>query len=92
MTTNRMETDKGFVSSLIAVLVSRDVPPTRAEVEDKAKQLAAVFDYNGDLRSAVDEAMIAIDTRMGAGVSLVDAEANHDDEWVYKREGIGWTY
>ena len=92
MTTNRMETDKGFVSSLIAVLVSRDVPPTRAEVEDKAKQLAAVFDYNGDLRSAVDEAMIAIDTRMGAGVSLVDTEANHDDEWVYKREGIGWTY
>lgn len=92
MTTNRMETDKGFVSSLIAVLVSRDVPPTKAEVEEKAKQLAAVFDYGGDLRSAVEEAMIAIDTRMGAGVSLVDTEANHDDEWVYKREGIEWTY
>lgn len=92
MTTDRMETDKGFVSSLIAVLVSRDVPPTGAEVEEKAKQLAAVFDYGGDLRSAVEEAMIAIDTRMGAGVSLVDTEANHDDEWVYKRAGIEWTY
>lgn len=92
MTSNRMETDKGFVSSLIAVLVSRAVPPTRAEVEEKAAQLAGVFDYDGDLRSAVEEAMIAIDTRMGAGVSLVDVEANHDDEWVYKREGIEWTY
>lgn len=92
MTTDRMETDKGFVSSLIAVLVSRDVPPTRAELEEKAKQLAAVFDYGGDLRSAIEEAMIAIDTRMGAGVSLVDTEANHDDEWVYKREGIEWAY
>lgn len=36
--------------------------------------------------------MIAIDTWMGAGVSLVDNEAYHDEEWVYKREGIEWTY
>lgn len=92
MTSNRMEADKGFVSALIAVLVSRTHPPTKAEVETKAKQLAAVFDCDGDLRSAVEEAMIAIDTRMGAGVSLVDVEANHDEEWVYKREGIEWTY
>src|SRR3546814_13217045 len=28
---------------------------------------------------------------MGAGVSLIDNEADHDDEWVYKRE-IAWTY
>ena len=92
MTSNRTEIDKGFVSSLIAVLVARDTLPTKTEVEEKAKQLAVVFDYEGDLRNAVDEAMVAIDTRMGAGVSLVDVEANHDDEWVYKREGIEWTY
>ena len=92
MSSNRTEIDKGFVSSLIAVLVARDTLPTKTEVEEKAKQLAVVFDYEGDLRSAVDEAMVAIDTRMGAGVSLVDIEANHDDEWVYKREGIEWTY
>ncbi|MGA9580430.1 MAG: Z1 domain-containing protein, partial [Allosphingosinicella sp.] len=87
-----MEADKGFVSALIAVLVQRSEPPTKAEVEAKAEQLAAVFDYDGDLRSAVEDAMVAIDTRMGAGVSLVDVEANHDEEWVYKREGIDWTY
>ena len=92
MTSNPMETDKGFVSALIAVLVARTEPPTKAEVEAKAQQLAIVFDYDGDLRNAVEEAMVAIDTRMGAGVSLVDVEANHDEEWVYKREGIEWTY
>lgn len=92
MIKNQMEMDKGFVSSLIAILVNRTEPPTKAEVEEKAKQLAAVFDYDGDLRSAVEEAMVAIDTRMGAGVSLVNVEANHDEEWVYKRTEIEWTY
>lgn len=92
MTSNRIEADKGFVSALIAVLVKRSEPPTKAEVEAKAKELAAVFDYDGDLRSAVEDARVAIDTRMGAGVSIVDVEANHDEEWVYKREGIEWTY
>lgn len=91
-TTNQMEMDKGFVSALIAALVRRSDPPTKAEVEDKAKQLAIVFDYDGDLRSAVEEALVAIDTRMGAGISLVNVEANHDEEWVYKRTEIEWTY
>lgn len=91
-TINHMEMDKGFVSSLIAALVRKSDPPTKAEVEAKAKQLAIVFDYEGDLRSAVEEAMVAIDTRMGAGVSLVNVEANHDEEWIYKRTEIEWTY
>jgi hypothetical protein len=29
---------------------------------------------------------------MGAGVSLVDVAAKHDDQWVRKREDITWTY
>lgn len=89
---NQMEMDKGFVSALIAALVRRTEPPTRTEVEVKAMQLAAVFDYEGDLRSVIEEALVAIDTRMGAGVSLIDPEANHDEEWVYKRTEIEWTY
>ncbi|WP_343221657.1 Z1 domain-containing protein [Mesorhizobium silamurunense] len=61
-------------------------------MEEKAKQIAAIFGYTGDLRNIVTEAMISVDTRMGAGVSLVDVTAKHDDQWVRKREDITWTY
>ncbi|HEX6860986.1 MAG TPA: Z1 domain-containing protein [Caulobacteraceae bacterium] len=91
MSASRTEQEKNFISSLISGLANRSDPPTRAEVEAKAKQLAAVFDYEGALNNIIEEVLIAIDTRMGAGVSLVDHEADHDDEWVYKRE-IAWTY
>lgn len=91
MSASRTEQEKNFISSLISGLANRTEPPTRADVEAKAEQLAAVFDFEGELTNIVEEALIAIDTRMGAGVSLVDVEANHDDEWVYKRE-IAWTY
>jgi hypothetical protein len=91
MTVARTEQEKNFISSLISGLANRPEPPTRSDVEKKATQLAVVFDYDGDLTAIIEEVMIAIDTRMGAGVSLVDVEANHDEEWVYKRE-IAWTY
>jgi hypothetical protein len=91
MNPSRTEQEKNFVSSLISGLANRADPPTRIDVETKARQLAAIFDFDGDLSHIVDEALIAIDTRMGAGVSLVDVEANHDEEWVYKRD-ITWTY
>lgn len=91
MTASRTEAEKNFVSSLISGLANRKEPPSRADVESKAKQLAAVFDYEGDLTQLIEEALIAIETRMGAGVSLVDVEAHHDQDWVYKRE-ITWTY
>src|SRR3546814_4209408 len=66
--------------------------PTREQVEEKARQIAAIFGYTGDLRNIVTEAMISVDTRMGAGVSLVDVTAKHDDQWVHKREDVAWTY
>jgi hypothetical protein len=91
MSVSRTDREKNFISSLISGLANRTDPPTRADVETKAKQLAAVFDFDGDLTNIIEEALIAVDTRMGAGVSLVDNEADHDDEWVFKRE-IAWTY
>lgn len=91
MSASRTEQEKNFISSLISGLANRTEAPTRGDVEVKAAQLAVVFEYDGDLKNIIDEAMIAIDTRMGAGVSLVDTEANHDEEWVRKREII-WTY
>ena len=34
-------------------------------MEEKARQIAAIFGYTGDLRNIVTEAMISVDTRMG---------------------------
>ena len=91
MTENDLQRQKDFTASLISALSLLKEPPTRDEVEKKANLLASVFGFGGDLGPVIEDAMIAIDTRMGVGVSLVDVEANHDEEWVLKRE-ITWTY
>ena len=84
--------ERNIANALISGLANLPDAPTREQVEDKAKQLAGIFGYSGDLRNIITEAMISVDTRMGAGVSLVDVTAKHDDQWVRKREDIGWTY
>jgi hypothetical protein len=86
MSVSRTEQEKNFVASLISGLANLTEPPTRDQVVTKARQLAAVFDYTGELGNIIEEALIAIDSRMGAGVSLVDDEADHDDEWARKRD------
>lgn len=92
MSANQVEKEKNFASSLISALAVRKEPPTKQNIENTAQQLAAILGYEGGLEAIINEAMIAIDTRMGAGISLVDVEAQHDEEWVYKRDGIEWTY
>ena len=92
MIANQTELEKTLIRALITVFAGRSDPPEKADIEEKAKELALVLSYDGDLRSVVEGAMIAIDTRMGAGVSLVNLEANHDEDWVYKRDGVEWTY
>ena len=92
MNVNRMEAEKNFTSSLITAFATQSDIPTKAEVEEKAARFAAIFEYNGDLTPIVEEVMIAVDTRMGEGVSLVDLAAKHDDEWVRKRDDIEWIY
>jgi len=84
--------ERNIANALISGLANMTQTPTREQVEEKARQIAAVFGYLGDLRNIVTEAMVSIDTRMGAGVSLVDVTAKHDDQWVHKREGTHWTY
>jgi hypothetical protein len=86
MSVSQAELEKDILVSLIRSLASLTEPPMREMVEKKALQMAAVFDYGGDLSNIIEEALIAVDTRMGAGVSLVDDEAKHDEEWVRKRE------
>jgi hypothetical protein len=88
---NELEAQKNFTSSLISALSTLKTPPTQEVINDKAKALASAFSYEGNLENIIEEAMVAIDTRMGAGVSLINMEAPHDEEWVRKRE-ITWTY
>jgi len=84
--------ERNIANALISGLANMAEIPTREEVEEKARQIAVIFGYAGDLRNIVTEVMISVDTRMGAGISLVDPEAKHDDQWIHKREGIKWTY
>ncbi len=92
MTATIITEERNVATALISVLANLAEVPTREQVEEKAKQIAAMCNYTGDIRNIITEAMISIDTRMGAGVSLVDVAAKHDDQWVSKREDIAWTY
>lgn len=92
MKLNPVQVEKNFTASLISSLALMEDTPTRKDIEEHAKALAELCNFTGSLKSVVDEAMIAIDTRMGAGVSLIDTEAKHDEEWVFKRDDIEWTY
>lgn len=87
-----IEAEKNFTSALITALSLLKALPTRQEIEEKAVQLSAVFDYKGDLERPVKEALYSVDQKMGLGVSLVDNDAEHDDDWVYKKSSIEWLY
>jgi hypothetical protein len=84
--------EKNFRNGLIAALSNREQIPTLEEVESLAKQMAPFFNFTGDLQDVVNQALTSIVTRMSAGVSLVDPNTKHDDQWVRKREDIEWTY
>lgn len=88
---NSLDKEKNFTSALITALSSQDHVPDRSEVEEKAQQMSLLFRYQGSLEAVIEEVLIAMDTRMGSGVSLVDINAKHDEEWVFKRD-IAWIY
>jgi len=92
MTATIITEERNITNALISGLANLTETPTREHVEEKAKQIAGIFGYKGDLRNIITEAMISVDTRMGAGVSLVDVTTNHDDQWVHNRDDINWTY
>lgn len=92
MSVTSITEERNFANALISGLASMAETPTRDQVEEKARKIAEIFGYSGDLRNVVTEVMESIVTRMGAGTSLVDINAKHDDQWVRKREDITWTY
>lgn len=92
MSTTAFTEERNIANALISGLANMDETPTCPQVEEKARQIAKIFAYTGDLRNIVTEAMVAVDTRMGAGVSLINVDAKHDEQWVHKRSDINWTY
>jgi hypothetical protein len=83
--------EKVVLAALIGAFESQDNLPSRHEIEAKAAALAPLLGYDGDLRNIVAVAESTIPSRMNAGVSLVDVDAAHDEEWIHKRE-IRATY
>ena len=82
MTVIQTEKEKGLIRALITAFEGQEEPPRKTDVEARARQLAPLLGYDGDLRLAIDETMIAIDTWMGSGISLVDHREDHDEEWI----------
>lgn len=83
---------KNFVNTLMVAANGMEPLPTREELLDKAEQLATLLKYDDSIVSAVDEAMVSINTRMGRGVVIKEeAESNHDPEWA-RTEPIEWLY
>ena len=66
---------------------------TKEELYEKAKKFANLFGFHGKLDNIVLEAELSITTTMGNGVTLFDENANHDKDWVYKKNhDFNWTH
>ncbi|PCJ22649.1 MAG: endonuclease [SAR86 cluster bacterium] len=88
----QVEAEKNFTVSLIAALSKPDHIPSREEIEEMAIKLSDIINYKGSLESPIKEALYSVDSKMGLGVSLIDTEANHDEDWVFKRNDVEWFY
>jgi hypothetical protein len=91
MNVSDLEKEKEVINLLIISLGKQDPTPTREIVEERAAMFAKLQGFNGDLTNIVEEVLVAIDTRVGRGVSIVDTTTPHDNEWILKRD-ITWTY
>ena len=88
--------EKNFTSFLIQGLKGKfpdsEPAPTREQIEEFAGMLRDIWNYEGSLTIPIEEALVTIDSRMGLGVSLIDIEADHDEDWLFKRDDINWLY
>ena len=55
--------ERNIATSLISGIASMAERPSREQVEEKARQVAELFEYTGDLRRIVDKAMISVAAR-----------------------------
>lgn len=81
-----------LVSTLVRYFTEDQLsPPLLEEVTEKARSLAPILGFGGDIDQVVAEALPGIQVRMGIGHSLVNHTADHDPDWTTKRE-IDLTY
>ena len=91
MSVSDLEKEKEVINLLIISLGKKEPPPTKEFVAERAEMFAKMQGFNGGLANIVEEVLVAIDTRVGRGVSIVDTTTPHDNEWILKRD-ITWTY
>jgi hypothetical protein len=91
MSTMDNDGEDGLINALIAAFRKSENMPIRAELEAKARLLAPILGYEGDIQGAVMYAETCINMRMGMGVSLTDPAAEHDEEWINRRR-IDWIH
>lgn len=68
---------------------------TIEKIRERLISISQVLDYSLDdqtLESAVKTIDTKLVTTMSEGISLVDPDADHDDEWYRKRGDIEWNY
>lgn len=78
--------EKVVLAAIIGAFDGQDRLPSREEITEKARILAPVLGYDGELQSIILDAETTIPQRMHSGESLVDVEADHDMDWISKRE------
>ena len=83
--------ERNFVATLTSAVSFQEPLPTRVDVLSKAVTLAEVLQYKGSIDYAVEQVMISINTRMGAGVSIEGRETAHNSDWVHNPD-LDWVY
>lgn len=81
-----------FEDALIQSLKGvEDLQPS--DIADFAAKLAPVYGVDpAGIESIIRSVESKLVTTMSEGISLVDPDADHDDEWYKKRDDIEWDY
>lgn len=85
--------DSQLESLVLLSFKGMEPPPSRELIQKRAFELAAVVGvdskYTEEIVKRVEANLV---TTMDEGVSLVDLNDNHDEEWVRQKEDIKWNY
>jgi hypothetical protein len=80
---------------VIALLMCKNVQGelNRTLIEQTVKTLAVPHGFDEDtIKEVIKRIESRLVTTMEKGVSLVDTDSDHDEEWVNDKEGIAWDY
>ncbi|MFU8771987.1 MAG: endonuclease, partial [Anaerolineales bacterium] len=80
---------------VIALLTCKNLPGDldRALIEATVCNLAAPHNFEAhEIEEVIKQVESRLVTTMDEGVSLVDVEDDHDEEWVSNIEGLSWSY